>query len=126
MNECASIYVRLPIKRNPMTAVTTNTRPQRFFFFGFKPAFWWTSINRYHGFSRVGPEQTLSPFLEHSEEQVVSALLCYMIWHLFMSRLRGVRICQLSVRRRKLKLSTYLQTVSYNDISFLNTRWQLV
>ena len=29
--ECAPIYVRLPIKRNPMTAVTTNKRPQRFF-----------------------------------------------------------------------------------------------
>ena len=32
--ECAPIYVRLPIKRNPMTAVTTNTRPQRFFSLG--------------------------------------------------------------------------------------------
>ena len=29
--ECAPIYVRLPIKRNPMTAVTTNTLPQRVF-----------------------------------------------------------------------------------------------
>ena len=24
------------------------------FFLRFKPVFWWTSINRYHGFSRVG------------------------------------------------------------------------
>ena len=31
LNECASIYVRLSIKRNPITAVTTNTRSQRFF-----------------------------------------------------------------------------------------------
>ena len=31
VNECAPIYVRLPIKRHPMTAVTTNKRPQRFF-----------------------------------------------------------------------------------------------
>ena len=31
MYECAPIYVRLLIKRNPMTAVTTNKRPQRFF-----------------------------------------------------------------------------------------------
>ena len=31
MNECASIYVRLPIKRNLITAVITNTCPQRFF-----------------------------------------------------------------------------------------------
>ena len=52
-----------------ITAVTTNTyAPSKVFSFGFKPAFWWTSINRYHGFSRVGPEQILSPFLEHSEE----------------------------------------------------------
>ena len=54
MSAHRSIYVRLPIKRNPITAVTTNTRPQRFFFFRFKPAFWWTSIDRYYGFSRVG------------------------------------------------------------------------
>ena len=32
----------------------------------------------------------------------------------------------LSVCRRKLKLSTYLNTVNYNHISFLNTRSQLV
>ena len=32
----------------------------------------------------------------------------------------------LSVCRRKLKLSTYLQTVIYNHISFLNARSQLV
>ena len=31
VNECASIYVRLPIKRNLMTAVTINMRSQRFF-----------------------------------------------------------------------------------------------
>ena len=30
-----------------------------------------------------------------------------------------------SVGRRKLKLSTYFNTVSYNHTSFLNTRWQL-
>ena len=90
-----------------------------------KPAFWWTSINRYHGFSRVGPEQTLSPFLEHSEEQVVFAILCYRIWHRFISRLRGV-LNLLNVCRRKLRLSTYLQTVIYNYISFLNARSQLV
>ena len=31
MSTHRSIYVRLPIKRNPITAVTTNARPQRFF-----------------------------------------------------------------------------------------------
>ena len=34
MSAHRSIYVRLPIKRNPITAVTTNTRPQRFFSLG--------------------------------------------------------------------------------------------
>ena len=37
---------------------------------------------------------------------------------------RGTNL--LSVCRRKLKLSSYLHTVSYNHISFLNTRSQLV
>ena len=107
-----------------MTAVTTNTRPQRFFFFGFKPAFWWTSINRYHGFSRVGPERTLSPFLEHSEEQVVLQ---------YFATGSGTASCQdyeeyefVECLSEKLKLSTYLQTVSNNHISFLNARSQLV
>ena len=31
-----------------------------------------------------------------------------------------------SVFRRKLKLLTYLNTVSYSHISLLNTRWELV
>ena len=34
-----------------ITAVTTNTRPQRVFLLDrFKPAVWWRPINRYHGF----------------------------------------------------------------------------
>ena len=36
-----------------VTAVITNTHPQRVFFL-FKPGFCWTTINHYHGFSRVG------------------------------------------------------------------------
>ena len=51
------------------TAVASNTRPQRVFL-RFKPAFWCTTINRYHGFSRVGLEKILSPFLERSIEYV--------------------------------------------------------
>ena len=73
------------------------TRTLKGFFLRFKPAFWCTSINRYHGFSRVGLEKILSPFLEHSEEYVgvsaVFAIFCCRIWHRFMSRLRGERIC---------------------------------
>ena len=46
------------------------TRALKGFFLQFKPAFWWTSINSYHGFSRVDQEseKILSPFLKHSEE----------------------------------------------------------
>ena len=51
------------------------TRALKGFFLRFKPTFWWTSINRYHDFSRVGLEKILSPFLEHLEEYVgVSAV----------------------------------------------------
>ena len=73
------------------------TRALKGFFLRFKPAFWWTSINRYHGFSRVGLEKILSPFLEHSEEYVgvsaVFAIFCRSIWHRLSSRLRGEIIC---------------------------------
>ena len=102
--------------------------PSKVFSFGFKPAFWWTSINRYHGFSRFGPEQILSPFLEHSEEHArvsaVSAIFCYRIRHSFMSRLRGVRIGWVFVGGNSNNRHTH--TVSYNHISFLNARSQLV
>ena len=68
------------------------TRALKGSFLRFKPAFWWTSINRYHGFSRVGLEKIPSPF-EHSEEYVgvsaVFAIFYCKIWHRFMSRLRG-------------------------------------
>ena len=73
------------------------TRALKGFFLQFKPAFWWTSINRYHGFSHVGLEKILSTFLEHLEEYVcvsaIFAIFCCRIWHRFMSRLRGERIC---------------------------------
>ena len=59
------------------------TRALKGFFLRFKPAFWWTPINRYHGFSRVGLKKILSPFLEHSEEYVgvsaVFAIFCCRI-----------------------------------------------
>ena len=40
-----------------ITAVTTNTRPSRFFFSQFEPEFSWTSINSVHGFARVGGDR---------------------------------------------------------------------
>ena len=120
VNECASIYVRLPLRRNPITAVTGNTRPQRFFSSGSNLRFGGTSINRYHGVSRVGPEQTLCPFLEYSEEQHFCNTLLQHLAPLHVKTTRSTNL--LSVCGRKLKLST----VSYNHISFLNARWQLV
>ena len=44
--------------------------PSKGFFFGSNLRFWWTSINSYHGFSRVDLEKILSPFLEHLKEHV--------------------------------------------------------
>ena len=71
----------------------------------------------------------LSPFLEHLKEYVgvwaFFAIFCFGIWHHFMSRLWGIQC--VSVCQRKLKLSTYLHTVSYNHIlRFLNKRLQFV
>ena len=65
-----------------LTAVTTKTRSQRVFS-SLQTCVWWTSINRYHGFSRFGLEKILSPFLELSEEYVgvsaLSAVFCCRI-----------------------------------------------
>ena len=47
----------------------------------------------------------------------IFAIFSYRIWYRFMWRLRGVRICWV--------LWTYLHNVSYNHVSFLNTRPQL-
>lgn len=85
------------------------------------------SIGRCHGFSCVGLERILSPFLEHSEEYVGGicrrfSRFCNILLqdltplHVKITRRKNL----LSVYRRKLKLSTYLHTVSYNHISFLN------
>ena len=105
------------------TAVTTNARPQRFF----------SSVSSDDNqplpwFSRVGPEKILCPFLEHSEEHVgLLNRFCNILpqdltsVHVKITRSKNL----LSFCPRKLKLSTYLHTISYNHISFLNTRSQL-
>ena len=66
-------------------------------------------------FSHVGLKNTLSPFLEHSEEHVgVSAvfenILLQDLTPLYVKIMRGKNL--LSVYWRKLKLSTYLHTVT--------------
>ena len=110
--------------------VTIKTRPQRVFL-RLKPAFWWTSIKRYHGFSRVGRGEILSPFHEHSKEYV--SVYAFFFCNILLKDLTPLHVKitsntnLLSVCQRKLKLSTYLHTLSYNHIlSFLNTRSQFV
>ena len=103
------------IRGKEFTAVPTNTRPWRVFWRS-KPAFWWTSINRYHGFSRFSICWALEGICRRfSWLQDLTPL------HVKITKGKNL----LSVPRRKLKLSTYLHTVSYNHISFLN-RSQLV
>ena len=126
--ECAPIYVRLPIKRNPMTAVTTNKRPQRFFL-------------RVQTCVLVDANQLLQLFFTRwprADSFPVSRALgrtclrlsrfCNILLpdlaplHVKITRSTNL----LSVCRRKLKLPTYLHTVSYEHISFLNARSQFV
>ena len=111
-----------------ITAVITNTRPQRVF--SSVQTCVLVDVNQpLPWFFTLGLEKIPSPFLEHSEEYVgvsaVVALFCYRIWHRFMSRLRE-EYEFVECFQRKLKLLTYLHTVGYNHISFLNTRSQLV
>ena len=107
--------------------VTTNTCPQRFF--SSVQTCGLLDVNQpLPWFSRFGQEKILSPFLEHSEEHVgLLNRFCNVLpedvtpVHVKITRSTNM----LSVCRRKLKLSTYLHTISYNHISFLNTRSQL-
>ena len=74
-----------------ITAVITNTRPQRVF--SSVQTCVLVDVNQpLPWFFTLGLEKIPSPFLEHSEEYVgvsaVVALFCYSIWHRFMSRLR--------------------------------------
>ena len=111
-----------------VTAVTTNTRPQRFFSSGSNLRF-------------VDVNQPLPWFFTHwprADSFPVSRALvrtclrlsrfCNILLQdpaqLHVNITRSTNL--LSVCRRKLKLSTYLNTVNYNHISFLNTRSQLV
>ena len=109
------------------TAVTTNTRAQRFF--SSVQTCGLVDVNQpLPWFSRVGREKILSPFLEHSEEHVglLNRFCNILPQDLTAIHVKITRSTNLSsVCRRKLKLSTYLHTISYNHISFLNTRSQL-
>ena len=110
-----------------VTAVTINTRPLRCF-----PSVetcGLVDVNQpLPWFSCVGQEKILSPFLQHSEERagVLNRFCNILLQDLTLLHVKIARSTNLlSFCRRKLKLSTYLHTVSYNHTSFLNTRSQL-
>ena len=111
----------------PLTAVTTKTRPQGFFF-GSNLRFGGRHSTVTMVFTRW-PTNILSPFLEHSRRKMSAFNPFYIILLQDLTPLH-VKITRstnlLSFCRRKIKLSTYLHPVSYNHISFLNTHSQLV
>ena len=73
--ECAPIYVRLPIKRNPMTAVTTNKRPQRFFSSGSNLRFGGRQSTVIMGFHTLA-QSRLSPLFSSTRKNK-SFLQCF-------------------------------------------------
>ena len=123
--ECAPIYARLPIKRNPMTAVTTNTRPQRFFSSGSNLRFGGSTNQPLPWVFTCWPRADSFPVsraLGRTSRFCNTLLQDLAPLHVKTTRSTNLLI----VCRRKLKLSTYLQTVIYNNLSFLNARSQLV
>ena len=107
-----------------MTAVTTNTRPLKFFSsgsnlrFGGRPS---TVTMSFHALA----QSRLSPRFSSTRKN--KSFLQYFATG------SGTALCQdyeeyefVECLSEKLKLSTYLQTVSNNHISFLNARSQLV
>ena len=101
------------------------TRTLKEFFLQFKPGIWWTSINHYHGFHALAKRNSFPVSRALGGKCRCLSRFCNILLQ-NLTPLRG-KITRstnlLSICRRKLKLSTYLNTVSYNHISFLgNTR----
>ena len=98
------------------------------FFLWFKHAVWWMSINRYHGFHTLAKRRFFPPFLSTRRNMLAFNRFCNILLQdvtlLHVKITRSTNL--LSVCRRKLKLSTYLHTVSYKHISFLSTHSQLL
>ena len=88
------------------------------FFLWFKSAIWWTSINP----NLVYALANRRFFPRFSSTRRKMWAFKPVLLHVKITR--STNLC--SVCRRRLELSTYLNTESYNHISFLNTRWQLV
>ena len=95
------------------------------FFFSLNLWFWWTSINRYHGFHTLAKRRFFARFSGTRRNMpAFKPFLQYFLKDLTPLHVRITRSTNLlSVCQRKLKLSTYLHCI---DISFLNTRSQLV
>ena len=98
------------------TAITTNTRPQGVFSSVFKSAFWWTSINRYHGFHTLAKRRFFPRFSSTRRKMsVFKPCLQY-----YFATGSDTASCE------DYEEYEFVECVSYNHISFLNTRWQLV
>ena len=108
-----------------ITAVTTNTRPQRFFC----PGSNLRSGGRQSTVTMVFHALVHSRFFSRfsSTRKNMSAFKPFLLQNPALHHVHITRSTNLlSVCWRKRKLSTYLHTVSYNHISFLNARSQLV
>ena len=87
---------------------------------------WWTSINRYHSFLALA-KRRFFPRFSSTRRNMPCLYFCNIfpqdLIPLHVKVTRGTNLSR--VCRRKLKLWTYLRTVSYNHASFFNTRSQL-
>ena len=88
------------------------------FFLWFKSAIWWTSINPNLVYALAN--RRFFPRFSSTRRK----MLAFKPFFLHVKVTRSTNLW--SVCRRKLELTTYLNTESYKHISFLNTRWQLV
>ena len=124
----SEFWQAMPLELQQDRGRRTNCQTKMFMWvFRFKPAVWWTSINRYHGFHALAKRRFFTCFT--STRRITPAFKPFLQyfrtgWHLFMSRLRGVRICWVFVGGSLNYRLIY--ALSYNHISFLNTRSQLV
>ena len=93
------------------------TRALKGFFLRFKPAVWRTSINRYHGFHALAKRRFFPRF--SSTRRKMAAFIKPCLQYYFATGFDTVS-CE------DYEEYEFLECVSYNHISFLNTRWQLV
>ena len=92
------------------------TRALKGFFLRFKSAFWWTSINRYHGFHTLS-KRRFFPRFSSTRKKMSMFKPCLEYYFATGS---DTASCE------DYEEYEFVECVSYNHISFLNTRWQLV